>query len=195
MLNGDNITWLKELWKPVKNFEGLYEVSSLGRVRNAKGKILKTYINNSNYECIKLSRNNKYTHKTVHRLVAEAFIPNPDPSKFIEVNHKNENKIDNKAENLEWVTSSENKQHSIKSGKYAKIKTLKNTLGKKRKFSASKYHNVSYDKNRKKWVASVRHNGKNYYSKRFDTEEEAALHVNWILDTLQLYDRPRNIIT
>ena len=190
-----NTTDIAEIWKSVKNFETLYEVSSLGRVRNKYHKIMKTYFNNSGYCCLKLTNNKKKVAKLVHRLVAEAFIPNPDNLLYKEVNHKNEDKTDNRAENLEWVTSAENKQHSIKSGRYDKLKTTKNALGKKHlKNTYSKYHNVSYHKSKKKWVASIRHNGKNMFSKRFDTEIEAALHVNWILDTLNLTDRPYNVV-
>ena len=79
---------------------------------------------------------------------------------------------------------------------YDRLYTLKNGLGKKRSANTvSKYHNVTYDKNRNKWIGQVRHNNKNWHMKRFDTEVEAALHVNWILDTLNLTDRPKNIIT
>lgn len=87
-----------EIWKKIKDLP--YEVSSLGKVRNLKGKILKTYIQNCGYEQIKVAFNN--THKQIHRLVAEAFIPNPE--NLPEVNHINEIKSDNRVENLEWCS-------------------------------------------------------------------------------------------
>ena len=189
MLNNNN-----EIWKPIKGFEKLYEVSNLGRIRNTRGKVMKTYTINSGYECLKFTVNGKRTSHLVHRLVANAFITKPKVDYKLEVNHIDEDKYNNKVDNLEWVSSSENKQHSMKSGRYDKIFTAKNTLGKKHKSNVSKYHNVGYDKNRNKWVAVVRHNKKNYYSKRFNTEKEAALHVNWIIDELGLTDRPKNII-
>ena len=111
------------------------------------------------------------------------------------MNHIDENKNNNSLLNLSWVTSSGNKQHSIKSGTYDKIFTTKNTLGKKHLPNpTSKYHNVGYDKFRNKWRGSIRHNGKNLELKRFDTQEEAAMHVNYIIDKYQLFDRPKNVI-
>lgn len=188
MLNHD------EEWKPVINFEGLYEVSNLGRIRNTRGKILKTYIINSGYEALKFTVNGKRTNVLVHRAVAEVFCKKDSKTKT-EVNHINEIKSDNRAINLQWCTSKENKQHSIKSGAYNKIFTTKNSLGKKHlKNTTSKYHNVTYDKSRDKWKGCIRVKGKNMYPKRFKTEVEAALHVNWIIDTLSLKDRPKNII-
>lgn len=122
----------KEVWKPVKGFEEHYEVSNLGQVRRIsriiyrgkgrdyncywKGRILK--IKNctvktgvSPYKQVCLTVGGVYHYKMIHRLVAEAFIPNPGNKP--EVNHKNGNKSDNRLINLEWVTSSENKQHRI----------------------------------------------------------------------------------
>lgn len=189
MLNCNN-----EVWKPVKGFEKLYEVSDKGNVRNSRGKILKTYLINSGYKALKFTVNQKRTNRLVHRLVAEAFIENPENCK--EVNHVDENKCNNTVSNLQWVTSSQNKQHSIKSGGYDKIFEMKNSLGKKHlPDNHSKYHNVTYHKSRKKWAATIRVNGKNMFPKRFNTEEEAALHVNWIIDELGLKDRPKNVIT
>lgn len=178
---------LNVIYKELKDFNGHYLIGNNGTILN-RTKTLKTYINNSGYECIKLTALKSNKHRLIHRLVAETFIPNPDNKP--EVNHKDGNKLNNTVENLEWVTSSENKRHSLVTG----IRKYNNpTLGKKLSKN-SKYHNVTYDKQRNKWVASVRHNGRNYFQKRFNTEEEAALHVNWILDELKLSDRPKNII-
>lgn len=189
MLNFNN-----EEWKSIKNYEGIYEVSNYGRVRNNRGKILKTYTINSGYECIKFTVNGIRKSFLIHRLVLETFNPNNDIYKK-EVNHIDENKHNNCLSNLEWVTSKENKQHSIKTGTYDCLKDIKNSLGKKHLSNPlSKYHNVSYDKNRNKWTATIRISGKNMMQKRFNTEEEAALHVNYIIDTLKLTDRPKNII-
>lgn len=189
MLNCNN-----EVWKPVKGFEKLYEVSNLGKIKNARGKILKTYKINSGYEAVKFTVRTKRSSHLVHRLVAETFIDNPENCK--EVNHIDETKTNNKVTNLQWVTSSQNKQHSLKSGRYNKIFETKNSLGKKHLPNpVSKYYNVGFDKNRQKWTATVRVNGNNMFHKRFNTENEAALHVNWIIDELDLTDRPKNVIT
>ena len=187
MLNDNN-----EIWKPVKGFENYYEISTLGKIRNSR-KVMKTYFNNSGYECIDFTINKVRTKHLVHRLVMLTFVDNPD--NLPEVNHKDEDKANNALTNLVWCSRSYNKQHSIKSGAYNKIFTSKNSLGKKHKpNTASKYHNVSYDKERKKWTAVIISNKQKLGFKRFDTEEEAALHVNWIIDTYGLTDRPKNII-
>lgn len=191
MLNNNNNN--TEIWKPAVGFETLYEVSNMGNVRNMRGKVLAKHIINSGYHKLAFTVNNKTYNKLVHRLVAEAFLPNPDNLR--EVNHINEDKLDNRLSNLEWVSSSANTQHSIATGTYAKIFEMKNSLGKKHLPNpTSKYHNVTYDKSRSKWVGQVRYQKKNWYMKRFNTEEEAALHVNWIIDTLGLTDRPKNVI-
>lgn len=100
------IQTLIEKWKPVNGYEGLYEVSNFGRVRNSAHKIRKTQINNRGYYNVRLCKNGKYKTCLVHRLVAIAFIPNDDTS--LEVNHKDENKQNNMIDNLEWVTRKEN---------------------------------------------------------------------------------------
>ena len=105
---------MQEVWKPIKGFEGLYEVSNLGNVRNTNGRLRKPFLIHQGYLMIDLFHNYKRTHARVNRLVAEAFIPNPD--KKTEVNHKNGSKTDNRAENLEWTSKSENMIHAYKTG-------------------------------------------------------------------------------
>ena len=184
---------MEEIWEPVKGFEGYYEISNYANIKNSKGRILKTYLLNNGYVALKLHKDKVRTSHLVHRLVASTFIENNDINKT-EVNHINGNKQDNTLHNLEWVTRSENTQHALNLGLYDKIYTMKNNLGKKKKDSISKYYSVCYDRTRDKWIGSIRHNNVIYYRKRFDTQEKAALHVNWILDTLGLTDRPRNVI-
>ena len=94
-----------ETWKNIKGYEGLYQISNKGRVKslynknNKKEKILKPGERNE-YLCVSLYKNNKKNVYSIHRLVAQAFLPNPDNLPV--VNHKDENKLNNNVENLEW---------------------------------------------------------------------------------------------
>lgn len=88
-----------------------YEVNNLGQVRHKQRRqILKPRSNNSGYQYVNFKVNGKNTNFAVHRIVANAFIPNPNG--YSEVNHINYDKNDNRVENLEWVSSSQNKKHA-----------------------------------------------------------------------------------
>ena len=98
-----------EIWMPIKNYEG-YAVSTWGRVRNTiTGDILYQEKHDKGYMRVKLFRDHKRHNLKVHRLVAEAFVPNPDHKP--QVNHKDGNNRNNSFTNLEWVTDEENKAH------------------------------------------------------------------------------------
>ena len=108
--------YLNEIWKPIKGYEGLYEVSNFGRIRSldaykkgrngsvrfCKGRILKPFTDTSGYLQVGLFKNGKRKIHLVNRLVAQAFIDNPD--NLPQVNHKDENKQNNVVSNLEWCT-------------------------------------------------------------------------------------------
>lgn len=114
---------LNEEWRDVIGYEGLYQVSNLGRVRSLdrvivtkngvkrpyKGQILTPVIDTHGYETFQLGRRN---HAKTHRLVAMAFIPNPNPIEYNVINHKDENPRNNCADNLEWCTQSYNMDYS-----------------------------------------------------------------------------------
>lgn len=109
-----------ELWKDIKGYEGRYQISNKGRVKGlpidekfckrAEEIILKPFVCGSGYQEVILSYNGKKKPKLIHRMVAEAFVSNPDGKR--EVNHKDGNKANNCYSNLEWVTPSENIKHS-----------------------------------------------------------------------------------
>lgn len=107
----------KEIWRDVVGYEGLYQVSNAGRVKSFHGKserILVGGVCREGYVKVLLRKNKSRKLVSVHRLVAMAFIPNPDNKP--EVNHINGNKIDNRVENLEWKTRAENAKHAYDIG-------------------------------------------------------------------------------
>lgn len=93
---------MKEIWKPIDGYEGLYTINSFGTVKNAKEKEKIPFVTTDGYFRVTLSKNGKRRHHLVHRLVAIAFVPNPENWPII--NHKDENKQNNSADNLEWCS-------------------------------------------------------------------------------------------
>lgn len=110
----------QEQWKPIQEFNGEYEVSNIGRVRSMKqyggqiGRIMPQTKQHHGYHAVMFWMNNKAYCRKVHRLVAEAFIQNPDNLK--EVNHIDGNHDNNQVSNLEWITHQANVQHSFDTG-------------------------------------------------------------------------------
>ena len=95
-----------EVWKPLYIQERIYYVSNTGRVKNKYNKILHAVVGSSGYEEICLCVNYKRYYKRVHRLVAQAFLPNPN--NYPCINHINGNKLDNNVSNLEWCSTKYN---------------------------------------------------------------------------------------
>lgn len=125
----------EEIWKPIKGYEGYYEVSNIGNVRSLdreikinnkiwklKGKLLKKRIESNGYLAVVLFVDSNRNSQKIHRLVADAFIDNANNKK--EVNHINFIKDDNRVENLEWVTRSENMKHAGVNGKLGGVKGM-----------------------------------------------------------------------
>ena len=126
-----------EIWKDVKGYECLYQVSNLGNVRSKnkvgidgrkiEGKLLKGGMFSNKYKFVCLRKQGENKNCLIHRLVAEAFIPNPN--NYPIVNHKDGNKQNNNVENLEWCTYHENRMHANKLGlTYQKGKPRKVTV-------------------------------------------------------------------
>lgn len=115
---------MEEIWKDIKGYEGLYQVSNLGRVRSLdrivvysrnnaihlhKGKVLIPTLNSFGYCRLNLYKNGKNKNVAIHQLVAQAFISNPN--NLPQINHRNEIKTDNRVENLEYCTAKENQNY------------------------------------------------------------------------------------
>lgn len=115
---------VEEIWKPIPEFEGLYEASSLGRIRTVR--VLSLSIDSHGYPVVVLCKGNKSIRTLVHRLVAKAFFGIP-VNNTQQVNHKNFIKSDNRRDNLEWVTPRENIKHARDAGRF-KINVRKSKI-------------------------------------------------------------------
>lgn len=159
---------VEEIWKDIKGYEGLYQVSSFGRVYSFprewktgvsvgkhSGKILKTSKNTKNGEIVGLRKNNKRKSIRIHQLVAEAFLNHIiDGHRFV-VDHINNNPLDNRLENLQIVTQRFN-------------------CSKDKKGFSSIHTGVSWDKFRNKWVSFIMIDGKRKNLGRFCFELDAS---------------------
>jgi hypothetical protein len=189
---------MQEEWKDILNYEGCYQISNLGRVKNLERQVKTKGDNNyrtvkerirvpqvkSNGYHIATLCNGKDKTKTfqVHQLVAQAFLPNF--IKGMELNHIDGNPGNNSITNLEISNRSHNQLHAIRIG-------LRAPTG------VSKYHHVSYiSKNpraKARWAVCIRYNGKTSYGwKTFMTELEAAKYADELLDSINDTQRLRN---
>lgn len=186
-----------ELWKPLPIAPCKYEVSNKGNVRSitrlvkssvgdglrgVKGRLLKQQMNCNGYKIIALSLEGRTKTFTVHQLVALSFIP-----EFIKgtmINHKDGNPTNNQIDNLEVSNPSHNMLHAVATG-------LRPKVGKTSKFCNVSY--ISSNRHVKKWVGCLSHSGNSSYGwKTFNTEVEAALHVDALLNSIGDTQRNRN---
>ena len=116
-----------ENWKKVKDFEGTYEISNFGNIKNKSGKILKPF-DNKGYLRIGLSKDGKISKHLIHRLVARHFISEP-PNEDSQVNHMDMNRKNNHFKNLEWTSPKENIRHSYENN-IEKINPQKEAMSK-----------------------------------------------------------------
>jgi hypothetical protein len=164
-----------EIWKDVHGYEGLYQVSNLGKIkslnyRSTKNKIiLKNGLNTRGYSAVSLSKKGNVKSFSIHQLVAIAFL-NHTPCGFdLVVNHKNFIKTDNRLENLEIITTREN----------ANLKHIK---------SSSQYTGVSWNKKNEKWTSQIIVNRKRKHLGYFTTEEEASEYYDNALISIKNND-------
>lgn len=114
---------MNEIWKDIEEYEDLYQVSNLGRVKSLyTNKILKGCNQTSGYLGVNLSKNSVAYTKSVHRLVAQAFIPNSENKS--DVNHIDENKSNNNVNNLQWSTRTENINYGTRNKRVSKSNSI-----------------------------------------------------------------------
>ena len=186
------------IWKSIQGYEHLYEVSTQGEIRAKKTqKILKPFLRNGGYKTVTLCKNGIKKHYAIHRLVALAFIPNPNNKPM--VNHIDGCKLTNTTCNLEWVTCSENHLHAYRIGLKDPLKCrpkIGNNKGK-----TSQYMYVTYFKNHKeeKYQATITEKGftrsRSFSVKKYGKAAEilAAKAANSLIDTYsEFQNRPKN---
>lgn len=171
---------MEEQWMPVKGYEGLFEVSNHARIRSLKNtrhndrkepKIKNQFIGSWGYYVVTLCKDGKSTPCLVHRLIAEAFIPNPDNLQFI--NHKDEDKTNNNIDNLEWCSQEYNNKYGTARERGVQTKRNNHTDGSKMLYQCDRLGNLikAYDSIKSASIATGIHvstlsncaNGKPHY--------------------------------
>lgn len=174
---------LSEVWRPVKGYEGLYEVSNLGNLRSVdryvkigkgygllKGKPKKPSLNSGGYLITTLSKNGQVKNYSVHRLVADAFCENPNRERFNVVDHINTDTLDNRAENLRWCDTAGNLANPISKKRRTEAVRRSITPERTEKANATKAAKHPYD-----YIMGVGRNGEPLY---FRSVKEAAEYLN-----------------
>lgn len=180
-----------EEWRPVVGYEGLYEVSNTGKVRSCsryyvnslgnrfflKGKILSLSDNGRGYLRTILKKDNKESTKYIHRLVAQTFIPNPD--NLPQVNHKDEDKSNNRVDNLEWCDSKYNLNYGTRNKRVIDTKIERGLFDPELCYLSKKEHNrlamIKYrEKNKEKMKDYARE-----YSKKYNEKNKEKMREYW----------------
>ena len=160
-----------ENWKDIEGYEGLYQVSNIGRVKRLAGfkcnveRFLTGQKDKDGYILLCLSKDGSIKRYRVHRLVAEAFVPNPDNKP--EIDHINTDRSDNRAENLRWATRKENANNPITRKRHKRVcsEETKRKIGAANKGKQSRKGAVLTDETKNKISKSL----KEYYGRTFIT--------------------------
>ena len=112
---------MKQIWKKINLYGKEYYVNDTGLIKNKYGRILKPYLSSGEYGYIKIVENGKHHHVRIHRIVADAFIPNIN--NLPQVNHKDGNKLNNCVNNLEWISASGNVKHGYTNNLYKRSRS------------------------------------------------------------------------
>lgn len=177
----------EEIWKPIKDYEGLYEISNFGNVRSLdrvvickdgrkfpiKGKNKTVYKNRNGYLQVNLNKNNKLVHKEIHRLIAESFIENKNNLPI--VNHIDENQLNNDISNFEWCSDLHNSLHS----RHKLIGLIK-----KCKTNTGEHHITKCKHGKKIYCVTFKVYGKNCIA-RFSNLDEALAYRNRKIDEIE----------
>ena len=184
---------IEEIWRPIEGYEGLYEVSSYGRVRSLdryvkngcsyrlhKGKVLSLLKGKYGYIQINLCYNRKMYKKYVHRLVAETFLPNTD--NLPQVNHKDEDKTNNNVDNLEWCDHSYNINYGSRKDK------VRDTAIKNGNWTglSKKEYKKKYDQDNKEYIKE--------YKKKYDQDNKEKIREYHHLYYLKRKENIQNMI-
>lgn len=160
---------IEEIFKDVPDYEGIYQVSNLGRVKSIKfnkEKILKPSVNNRGYSYVNLCNKEKVKNVRIHQLVAITFLNHELCGYKLVVDHKDNNPLNNNVNNLQLVTARYNSSKDKKGG-------------------SSNYTGVSWDKDSNKWASQIKINGKSKNLGRFNSEKEASEYYQAALKSIE----------
>lgn len=192
--NTEECIIIAEIWKDIKDYEGFYQVSNLGRVRSIdriivrkdgihqfrKGIIKTPKINSDGYYTITLSKNGNNKTLGIHILVARHYIPNPDNKP--EVNHKDFNRENNQFDNLEWCTHQENIQYSSNNGRYKQRDFNGNNNPNYGNHSLSEFYKNNPTIAKRKLSRPAQQNGRATKIELYDEEMNYISTFEWIGD-------------
>ena len=195
------------IWKDISGYEGLYKVSNTGEIYSMReNKNLSLSKDRYGYEQIILYKNGESKTYKVHRLVALAFIPNPDPIKYPIINHKDENKANNNVENLEWCNYQYNNTYGtiLERRKETVIKTWQNksdeekaAYSKSQSEKTKEVWNNKTEEEKKQWGIDIKERWQGYsdeYKQKFSEKMSQVNKENWENKTEESKEEFKNIM-